>query len=56
LEEAYEKLKQQQPIKGNNDGLLTKKMLMGVDKLEDGVKEAIYSNFELLKSTYPHAI
>jgi len=54
LEEAYRKLQEPlAPVRstGNLDSTQTKKMLMSVDRLEDGTKEAIYSNFELLKST-----
>lgn len=48
LEEAYRKIQMQEA--GGSDGGAARRILAKVDRLEDGVKEAIHSNFELLKS------
>lgn len=44
LEEAYKR------VQHGGTQHDTKRMLSNIDRLEDGVREAIYSNYELLRS------
>lgn len=50
LEDAYRRIQESgKKSQGQIPGI-NRKILASADKLEEGVKEAVFSNFELLKS------
>lgn len=52
LENAYRRIEEEGKRSSSLNVGMNRRVLASVDKLEDGVKEAIFSNFELLKSMF----